>query len=343
VRGGDYKTPNMISTLSFDVTVAPLGSKVKKFTVVLKEADDEQSKPINVEGHEVQACLVREFFGDGEARKYKEAPKFTCSKSDPVGMRKKVAPKKKGGDPTFEWTFDLTRFAKTWVAKGSPATAVMFVPAQPKNVGPSDQNWRVVFTGAVKPEEHGVRSTLVYEPATLDDPLGGLDFGTITGGSGSGGSGGFATGAGGSSFTGSSGSGSSAPSAPAATKAPSGSGAGASTKSTDDALAAAEAEQPPAPIGVPWYMWLAIIAGVIAFSLVRNFVLESATGVRPNGVLAQIQQINARRRGTALTAAAGDASPLSALHTGLASAGTALAGVAGKARDLIGKLNVGRR
>jgi hypothetical protein len=298
---------------------------------------------VNVEGHKVQACFVSEFFGDGEARRYKEAPKFKCSKSDPVGVRKKVKPKKQGGDPTFEWTFDLTQFAQTWVGKGSPATAVMFVPAQPKKTGAADENWRVVFTGAAKPEEHGVRSTLVYEPVALDDPLGGLDFGTVTGGSGSAGSGGFGAGSGGSSFTGSSGS-PSAPSAPGAnTKAPAGGGSAAPAKTTDDALAAAEADQPPAPIGVPWYMWLAIIAGVVGFTLVRNFVLESATGIRPNGVLAQIQQINARRRGTALSTAASETSPLTALRAGLASAGAAFAGAAGKARHLVGKLSAGRR
>lgn len=345
VRGGDYKSPSMISTLSFDVTAAPLGSKVKKFTVVLKEADDEQSKPINVEGHKVQACLVKEFFGDGEARRYKEAPKFTCSKSDPLGVRKKVKPKKKGGDPTFEWTFDLTEYAKTWVGKGSPATAVMFVPAKPKNAGPSDNNWRVVFTGSVKPQEHGVRTTLVYEPAALGAPLGGLDFSTV-GGSGSGSSGGFGSTSGGSTFTDSSGSSPAAPSSAPATgrAAPAADDATAPAKANDKALAAAETDRVPAPIGMPWYMWLGILGGIVGFSLVRNFVLESATGIRPNGVLAQIQQINARRRGTTVTAAAaGGASPLTGLRTAITTAGAGLTKLGGKARHLVGKLSMGRR
>jgi hypothetical protein len=287
---------------------------------------------------------VKEFFGDGEARRYKEAPKFTCSKADPLGVRKKVAPKKPGGDPTFEWTFDLTKYAKTWVAKGSPATAVMFVPAKPRKAGASDENWRVVFTGSVKPEEHGVRTTLVYEPAALEDPLGGLDFSTV-GGSGSGGSGGFGTTSGGSTIAGSSGSSPAAPSsAPATGRAPAGGDATAPAKANDEALAAAETDQLPAPIGMPWYMWLGILAGIIGFSLVRSFVLESATGIRPNGVLAQIQRINARRRGTTVTAAAaGEASALAGLRTAIASAGAGFSKLGGKARHLAGKLSTGRR
>jgi hypothetical protein len=335
VRGGDYKSPNMISALGLDLMAAPIGSKVKKFTVTLKEASDEQSKPVNVEGKKVQACPVTEFFGDGEARLYKEAPKFKCSKSDPMGTRKKV-PGKKGSDPTFEWTFNLTGFAKKWVAKGSPVTAVMFMPVEPKNPGPGDREWRVVFTGAAKPEEKGVRSILVFEPAEFEDPLAGLDF-SDTGSSGGGSSGGFGS-TGGFEFGGD---GSSASSLPAGKASTGGSTAPRDepANTTDDAAnAAAEAAQPPAPIGVPWYMWLAILVGIAGFTLVRNFVLESATGVRPNGVLAQIKRINADRRGSAATLA--ESSPVTAAWSGLMDAGRRFGG---GVRSLAGKIGLGRK
>ncbi|MGH2787930.1 MAG: hypothetical protein ACRDJV_08470 [Actinomycetota bacterium] len=332
VRGGDYKTPNMISAIAFDVTAAPLGSKVTKFTVTLKEATDNQSKPVNVEGHKVKACVIKEFFGDGEARLYKEAPKFACSGSDPVGVRKKVKPKKKGADPTFEWTFNLTKFAQSWVAKGAPATGVMLMPMAPKNPGANDNSWRVVFTGAANPKEHGVVTTLVYEPAALPDVLDFGDLGGGTGGAGSGGSTGFG-GSGGSGLSGSSGSGGSASGGGSAAPASTDDAAASTAPSepADEALASAEADQPPAPIRMPWYVWLGILAGIVGFTLVRNFVLESATGVRPNGVLAQIQQINARRRGMSISAAAAtSSSPLAAMSAGLARIGDTVRTLAGR-------------
>jgi hypothetical protein len=333
VRGGDYKSPNMISALAFDLTVAPIGSKVTKFTVTLKEASDEQSKPVNVEGKKVQACPVKEFFGDGEARQYKEAPKYSCAKSDPVGTRKKVKGKK-GSEETFEWNFDLTPLAQKWVAKGAPVTAVMLTPVEPKKSGASDNQWRVVYTGSANPKEKGVKTTLVYEPAEFEDPLDNLDFGPTTS-PGGGSTGGFGS-TGGSGFSGGgSGAGSlPAGNAPAAGGDSKTSSTQPATNTKDAAKAAAELEQPPAPIGVPWYMWLAIIGGIVAFTFVRNFVLETATGIRPNGVLAQIQRINAERRGTALTQAA-ETSPVAAGLAGLTATARKLGG---GARSLMGKL-----
>ncbi len=60
---------------------------------------------------------------------------------------------------------------------------------------------------------------------------------------------------------------------------------------------------------MPGYVWLAILAGIVAFTLVRSVVLESAAGIRPNGVLAQIQRLNADRHGTAVATAAAGSSP----------------------------------
>jgi hypothetical protein len=51
--------------------------------------------------------------------------------------------------------------------------------------------------------------------------------------------------------------------------------------------------------GLPGYIWLALLAGMVGFFLFRSVVLENSAGVRPDGVLAQIRQINASKRGGA--------------------------------------------
>ncbi|MBA2724777.1 MAG: hypothetical protein H0U53_02205, partial [Actinobacteria bacterium] len=87
VVNGDYELPDKVSAVAFDLTLVPLGSTVSKFTVELVEATDPQSEPANAEDHGLQACLVEGFFGDGEAREYKERPKFGCTESDPQAER----------------------------------------------------------------------------------------------------------------------------------------------------------------------------------------------------------------------------------------------------------------
>ena len=41
VSGGDYKTPNKVSAVAFDLSIAPQGSQVSKFTATFLEASDE--------------------------------------------------------------------------------------------------------------------------------------------------------------------------------------------------------------------------------------------------------------------------------------------------------------
>jgi hypothetical protein len=56
-------------------------------------------------------------------------------------------------------------------------------------------------------------------------------------------------------------------------------------------------------------------------------VIEPAAGVRPDGVLSQIRQMNAQREGTAATAAAGGAA----------------GGFLAKTKSLFGNLRLGRK
>jgi hypothetical protein len=66
-------------------------------------------------------------------------------------------------------------------------------------------------------------------------------------------------------------------------------------------VVAAGAEQTPS--GLPGYVWLAIIAGLVGWSVFRSVVLENAKGIRPDGVLSQIQRLNAQNGGVAAAAA----------------------------------------
>jgi hypothetical protein len=80
-------------------------------------------------------------------------------------------------------------------------------------------------------------------------------------------------------------------------------------------------------------MWLAILAGIVGFALVRSMVVESAAGPRPGGVLSQITSLNAQRRGTAAVAPTGDGGTMLG----------ALRSIGGKAAGLGRKLNPFRR
>lgn len=354
VRGGNYepKEQNKISAVGFDMSLIPLGSKVNKFTATFLEAkagcykseesqDDpkpvehcEETDPVNVEGHELQACFIDGFLTEGQGRPMSEAPRFTCSDSDPVAKRKEV--KTKGGETWHTWTFDLTAFAKTWIEELTPTPSVMLIGKAPKGDAGPDETWRVVLTGPKFEAGNipGLETEISYIPGKtpMFPPLGGGN----TGGTG-GTIGGFGTTGGtdfGSSSTGTTDFGSSGTSSgTGTTSTPSDTGA--------EAEEAAEAEEPPALAvggaetdgpGMPGYVWLAILAGIMAFSMVRSVVLDSASGIRPNGVLAQIQRLNADRHGAAAAGAASGASVFAPVTR-------AFAGIKEKAGSLGDKLN----
>jgi hypothetical protein len=363
IAGGDYESPNQLSAVIFDtLTTIPLGAKVEKFTATFEEAKAgcreketapsgqqcEASAPANVESHELQACLVTELFGEGAARPYREVPRHECTNSDPTAKRKKK------GD-TFTWTFDLTEYAQKWADGDVITSAILLTGVEPKDTGPQD-NWRVTLLG---PVDDGITTLAKFTPppAPVIDPLlptGGGGGGTpgtpaIPGTPGTPGTPATAgtpttTGAGGSSATG--GAGASGAAEPGDAKAP--------VEATDEAIAAepTAADSGPPGGGLPWYGWLALLAGIGAFSVLRTIVLDGAAGVRPDGVLAQIQRLNAERRGGAAASAGAQPGLWMAFVGMTAGIRSSVSNVAskvsnskalGKATGLVGKLKPGKR
>ena len=346
---GDYETPDKVSALAFDLTMVTLGSDIQSFTLSLLEAESgchpaetdtgqkcEETDSQNIEGKVVQACEVTEIFGDGEARQYVEMPKYTCTDSDPVGERKEIENDAKTDpndpDADFLWTFDLTPLAERWAEKPPLCTCIMLRPQKPKNAEDDSPNWRVIFAGPKF--EGGVVTNLKFTPGagpSLPPPPPAPPSSGSTGSTGSSGSLGGTTTIGGgleesSSDLGASTGGTAAPS---------------DSASSDDPLAAGETEQAADKIEVeamPGYVWLAILAGLIGFSLVRSVVLENLTPQRANGVLAQIHRINAGRTGAAVADAAGPATGVAAglasVKRGLAPVGRGFSSLVGKVRGL---------
>ena len=357
VVNGDYEEPDKISALTFDLSMVPLGSEVKSFKVTLLEAESgcresedsetgqqcEQTDPQNIQGKEVQACEVTEIFGDGEARLYKEIPKFTCTDSDPVGKRKEIEndAEKDPDDatPDHTWTFDLTEYAQAWAETPPLCTCIMLFPVAPKDdaegQNPGPDSWRVIMAGPKV--EKGVVTKLVYEPA--ENPLGNIptpEAPLPTGTTGSTGStGGFTTETG--SFGGDTG-------------GTTGTTPGGDTGSATDPGSGGEQPVAAEPTGdvipdveaMPGYVWLAILAGLLGWSMVRSIVLEKSLGHRPNGVLAQIHQLN--RGGSAAAAASSSPGPWDALRTGFGKVGHAVAPVTSKVGSAFSKMrNLVRR
>lgn len=346
VRQGDYEQQNKISAVGFDMTLIPIGSKVNKFTVTFREAkegcydknepdddpsDDtcEQTSPINVGDHQLQACIVTAYFADSEARPYKEAPKYECTNADPKAKRKEVKSDKDGEGSNFYWTFDLTKYAQQWTSKFSSVTGVMLVgvptmTGQGDNAEPDDDTWRVVLAGPKF--QNGITTAIDYIPA--EDPvIPPVDPGTTDPGTGTiptdTGTTGFDTGVGtdtgGVTDTGGTGDvGSTTGETPAPTAPP----------------LQAVSDQPEVQ-EIPGYLWLALLAGLVGFSLVRSVVIEKTTGIRPNGVLATIHRLNAE--------GAGDSAAATTTPGPLAAAGGAFAVVGKKIGDAFGKLNVRKK
>jgi hypothetical protein len=309
IAQGDYETPNQVPVVMFDtLTSVPFGAEVEKFTATFEEAKAgcreketapsgqqcETSDPVNVEGHEIQACLVQDLFGEGYARPYREIPRYECTDQDPTAERKKDG-------NTFTWTFDLTEYAQKWADGAVPVSAVLLNGVEPKDTGPND-SWRVTLLGN---PDGGIKAAAVFDPPKVDPlvpPAGPGDTvipgtpGTagIPGTPGTPGTAGTPpteTAAPGSGASGGSGTG--GPAEPGEAKAP------VEAPAEEPPSEAAGANAGPASGGLPWYAWLAMLAGLAAFSVLRTVVLDGAAGFRQDGVLAHIQKLNAARRGGA--------------------------------------------
>lgn len=316
IQGGDYDTPNKLSAVNFDFSLVPIGSTIKSFKVTFLEAKPgcydqdgdgqpsqgdrcENTGPVNLDQQQLQACQVNEFFGNGAARPYNEAPKYQCAEGDPTAERKEA--EVKGAEEPLNdtetdhvWTFDLTPLAKKW-STGTTVSSIMLVGAPPKDYNPDQKNaqddWRVVLAGPQA--KQGIVTSLQFTaPASVPTPPPtdpGVDTGTDTGTTTDFGSGttGFGTGTTGSTDFGSG--------TTTGGTDPTGTGGVAPAPAASPIAAAGPA--PASPEEFPAYMWLAILAGLIGFFLVRSVVIETTTGVRPNGVLAQIKSLNAQRKG----------------------------------------------
>jgi len=361
VRNGSFENPTMSFALDIDTSLLA-GASIERFTLKLLEADCDpadgrkdtpqceqftapipQDNPAS-EGQDefassfrVQVCTVTEIFGEGEARPVDERPRFRCD-LEIFGDRRVL---KSPINPTTDtathlddhiWKFDLTEVAQGWVEEFTIPTAVLFRAEPPRNPKTSDQ-FRVVFAGtkekpakdAQNVQQHpGVQIEAVYSGGSGGDlpgiPDGGgttvLGTGTTDAGATDFGTG--TTDAGATDF-------------------------GTDTGTTPDAVATPEAARPasalePQAAGqtepLPGYVWLGILAGLAAFSMVRAVVIPAAAGVRRDGVLAQIQAINAQRRGTTPAAAAATAPTFfGRVSSGLSTVGSRIGEFAGKVKS----------
>jgi hypothetical protein len=338
IQDGNYDEPNKVSAVNFDLSLVPVGSDVKSFTVSFLEAKSgcydtkdedqdpnycEETDPVNIDGKELRACLVTDFFGEGDAREYKEIPRFTCDGA-PVAKRKEITAK--DGTVTHRWDFDLTPYGVEWIKNFTTTTAILITGNPPKQAGGTQDTWRVVLAGPKL--EDGVITSIVYEPSKTAIPPPTDDGGTTTTDPGTTGTD-FSTGGTGDFSTG-------------GTSIPTGTTGGTDTGTTagDGSTPTQAGDAPPlvategadtTPQGIPGYVWLGIVVGLMAFSMVRTVVLDRAAGIRPNGVLAQIHSLNQDRNGDAAVAGAAAAtSPLAPLGKGLRSIRDAGARVFGR-------------
>lgn len=367
IRNGEFERPHMSFGLDIDVSLLS-EADLESFKVLLLEADcdpadgrkdtpqcEQTTQPLPADNpattrnefetsFRVEVCTVTEIFGEGDGRPVEEMPRLKCD-TGIIGERKVLkAPVIKTGDQAAPahlndhiWEFDLTELAQGWIDEFTIPTAVYFRAEPPRNPDTSDQ-FRVVFAG---PEDEvdsespnakevqqqpGVEILAVYSggtggglpPVPGDD---GTDFGTDTGTTTTGTTDFGTTDTGTTDF----GTGTTTPTTPAAPAAP-----------------AAPIDLAEEPTGartepLPGYVWLAMLAGLAGFSLVRSVVIPSTTGIRPDGVLAQIQALNAQRRGTTLAASAASGPTIfGRIGNGLTSLGKGAAG-------LVGKLNFFKR
>jgi hypothetical protein len=348
IVGGDYETPNKLSALGFDlsyVTSVP-GAEVISFTVKLLESEAgcydrggdgeiqpgptgsdgdycQQTNPTNIDGKKVQACELTQIFGDAEASPYKEVPSYECTPNDPVAERKEIKAVDEGDTDGIDhvWTFDLTEYAQQWAEDLNAAANVMLVGQAPKEEGGPQDSWRVIFAGPKV--EKGIVTELVYEPGEISippiAPPPGSDPGIDTGGFPS---------------TGDPGDFGSSGLPPGAAPPPGAPAPGASPSAAPGEVLAGDETSEEASL--PPYVWMALLGGLIAFALVRQVVIESTTGIRPNGVLAKIHALNADKRGAPVGAVGDGPSPLSGV-------GAVFGAIGRGAHSLIDKLPFGRK
>jgi hypothetical protein len=315
--------PERISAIYFDLSsrgVTP-GSTISRAVLTIAEVSDPNEQPAyNSRGKVIRACRIEDYWPAGEAEKWETAPQYdnsSCAKG-----RRRAATR---NDPP-SWTFTLTSLAQPWGEDPFGSNnGVMLLGVAPQNAGPQE-SWqinlkvpsrdrpatpqnetretrdRAVLTLAFTPGQASVLAPPAPPPPPPPPPP---DFGgsvaapssNLGAGSGSG-------------------------ETPAPQPTPTGQGIQARPVSR---------VQPRAP----WYAWLLIPIGLLAWAAVRPLVLEPARGLRPGGAVATIRALNAQRRGMALVE---PADPLIRAAQAFEGAGRWVAGAAGGLRRGLGRV-----
>ena len=319
VEGGK---PERISALLFDLSsrgVTP-GSTISKAVLTIAEVTDPNEQPAyNTQGKAIQACRIEDYWPAGEAEKWETAPQYddaSCAK----GKRKAATQK----DPPT-WTFTITALARPWGEDPFGSNnGVMLLAVIPKNAGPTE-SWQINLK---VPSRDRVGTPQNESKVTRDRAFLSL------------------------AFTPGKQPGLAAPPPPPPAPPPPDFGGSTAVPSSD--LGGQPGGETPAPQPTPttgqgiqaqpvaqvqprapWYAWMLIPIGLLAWAAVRPLVLEPARGLRPGGAVSTIRALNAQRRGMPLQE---PTDPLVRTLEALQGAGRRIAGAAGGVRRGAGRI-----
>lgn len=300
LEGEDEKVSAILFDYSF-LGELPNGAKISKFTFSVTESPDARDRTqfVNAANKSVLACLITDFWPPSEdgAEDMENAPPFDCTKSA-TGTR---VPGQDGAPAT--WTFDITEIAAPWGEDASSRFGVMLAGVRSGN-----ESWQIVLKGTRRDAQEtpadeqelnkgNIQASITYTanpepkppttsngtddatttPVTTTPPTTTTTPVTTTPVSGSGDFG--------------IGSSTAAPPAPVAEEIP---------ETTTIQPVATEQAGPE----MPAYVWALFPVGLLALAMVRSVVMDPIPGKRPDGVVAQIRERNAQRRGTPLAPAA---------------------------------------
>ncbi|HEV8572863.1 MAG TPA: hypothetical protein VGR49_07440 [Actinomycetota bacterium] len=319
VEGGKHER---ISALYFDISGRGVtsGSTITRAVLEIDElSDPNEQPPYNARGKVIQACRIEDFWPGGEAEKWETAPAYDDSAC--------VKGKRNGKSDPPTWTFNLTRIAGPWGEDPFGSNSgVMLLGVIPKDAGPTD-SWQINLKVPSRDKEvtpgddykqtrdRAVLSltfspgqAAVLAPPPPPPPPPPPDFGSGAG---------FAP----SSDFGSQGS---EPQSPV-TQSP-------APPSAESIPAEPVSEARPR---APWYVWMLIPLGLLAWAAVRPLILEPARGIRPDGAVMAIRRLNAQRRGSPLEE---PVDPLVRTLHALQGAGRGIARVSGAVRVGTGRV-----
>jgi hypothetical protein len=316
--------PDRISAIYFDLSSRGVtaDSTISKAVLTIAEVSDPNEQPsYNTQGKAIQACRIDDYWPEGSAEKWDTAPKYDdsgCAK----GKRKAAT---KSDPPT--WTFNLTQIARPWGEDPFGSNnGVMLLGVAPKTTGPAD-SWQINLKvpsrdRAATPQDE---SKVTKERAFLSLAFTPGQTSALV-----------------------------PPAPPPPPPPPPSFGGGAPVSSSDFGTqpgGGTPAPQPTPtgegikaqPVGqvqprAPWYAWMLIPLGLLAWAAVRPLVLEPARGLRPGGAVSTIRALNAQRRGMPLQE---PADPLIRALEAVQGAGRRIAGATGGLRRGAGRAAAG--